>query len=67
VIREVDFPLYKAYTRECYRVIQKYFAKQPDVYKQKIAEIDERWLKRGLKPEPLDGIKKTVLAEFQIK
>jgi hypothetical protein len=48
-------------------VIQKYFAKQPDVYKQKIAEIDERWLKRGLKQEPLDGIKKTVLAEFQIK
>lgn len=66
VIPEVHFPLYKAYTRECYRMIQKYFAKQPDVYKQKISEIDERWLKRGLKPEALDGIKNTVLAEFQL-
>jgi transcriptional regulator with XRE-family HTH domain len=42
VVKEVHFPLYKAYTRECYRMANKYFAKQPDVYKQKIAEIDER-------------------------
>jgi transcriptional regulator with XRE-family HTH domain len=67
VIREVDFPLYKAYTRECYRAINKYFTKDSEKYREKMSEINQAWVKRGLKPEILERINNTVLAEFQIK
>jgi len=67
VIREVDFPLYKAYTRECYRAINKYFTKDSEKYREKMSEINQAWVKRGLKPEILERINNTVLAEFQQK
>jgi transcriptional regulator with XRE-family HTH domain len=65
VIPEVHFPLYKAYTRECYRAINKYFAKEPEKFKQKMSEINNIWIKRGLKPEALEKITSTVFAAFK--
>jgi hypothetical protein len=54
-----------AFTRECYRAINKYFAKEPEKFKQKMSEINNIWIKRGLKPEALEKITSTVFAAFK--
>jgi len=65
VIPEVLYPFYKAYTRECFKAIRKYFGKDPVLLKQKISNIDDEWIANGLNAEVLDKIKNVILAAYQ--
>jgi hypothetical protein len=65
VIPEVLFPSYKAYTRECFKAIRKYFSKDPVLLKQKLSNINQEWIANRLNPEVLDKIQTTILAIYQ--
>jgi transcriptional regulator with XRE-family HTH domain len=65
IIPEVLYPAYKAYARECYKAIRKYFAKDNSLLQQRIAEIKRAWTLNKLNPEILDKVHQTVFAEFQ--
>jgi transcriptional regulator with XRE-family HTH domain len=67
VIPEVLFPSYKAYTRECFKAIRKYFSKDPVLLKQKLSNINQEWIANKLNPEVLDKIQNTILAVYQNK
>ena len=67
VIPEVLYPFYKAYTRECFKAIRKYLAKDPVLLKQKISNINDQWIANGLNAEVLDKIQTTILAVYQEK
>jgi transcriptional regulator with XRE-family HTH domain len=67
VIPEVLYPAYKAYTRECFKAIRKYFNKDPVLLKQKISNINKEWIANKLNQEVLDKIQNTILTVYQSK
>jgi hypothetical protein len=58
------FGLYKAFTRECYRVLKKYYGKNQEQFNKTIDEIIRRWQKEGLKEDVLLKLKDKIISVF---
>ena len=58
------FALYKGFTRECYRVLKKYYGKNQELLNKTLADIIERWKKEGLKDDVLLKLKDKIISVF---
>ena len=58
------FGLYKGFTRECYRVLKKYYGKNQEQLNKTINEIIKRWKKEGLKQDVLLMLKNKIISVF---
>ncbi|MDH5684235.1 MAG: hypothetical protein OEZ20_07210, partial [candidate division WOR-3 bacterium] len=58
------FALYKSFTRECYRVLKKYYGKNQELFNKTLTEIIERWQKEGLKEDVLLKLKDKIINVF---
>ncbi|MFB0509467.1 MAG: hypothetical protein ACETVX_03140, partial [bacterium] len=58
------FASYKAFTRECYRALKKYYGKNPELLKKTLSEIIQRWKKEGLKEDVLLKLKDKIISVF---
>jgi transcriptional regulator with XRE-family HTH domain len=58
------FALYKAFSRECYRILKKYYGPNQELLNKKLNEIIERWKKEGLKDDVLLKIKDKIISVF---
>ncbi len=58
------FAIYKAFTRECYRVLKKYYGPNQKLLNKKLSEIIERWQKEGLKKDVLLKLKAKIISVF---
>ncbi|MDH5682961.1 MAG: hypothetical protein OEZ20_00605, partial [candidate division WOR-3 bacterium] len=58
------FALYKGFTRECYRVLKKYYGKNQELLNKTLTEIIERWQKEGLKEGVLLKLKDKIISVF---
>jgi transcriptional regulator with XRE-family HTH domain len=58
------FALYKGFTRECYRVLKKYYGKNQEQLNKTINEIINRWQKEGLKEDVLLKLKDKIISVF---
>ena len=65
VIPEVLYPAYRAFTRECVKVIKKYHRKDPSLLKQKLLEIIKKWTILKLDGEILEKVKATIIRFFE--
>ena len=59
------FLSYKAFTRECVKVLRKYYLKNPEMLKKSLAQIIERWQKEGLKDDVLLKLKDKIISVFR--
>ena len=60
------FALYKAFTRECYRTLKKYYGLNQELLNKKLTEIIERWQKEGLKKDVLLKVKNKIIVVFSM-
>jgi DNA-binding XRE family transcriptional regulator len=58
------FALYKGFTRECYRVLKKYYGKNQDLLNKTLTDIIERWKREGLKDDVLLKLKDKIISVF---
>jgi hypothetical protein len=58
------FALYKAFARECYQALKKYYSKNQELLNKTLAVIIKRWQKEGLKEDVLLKLKDKVIAVF---
>ncbi len=58
------FASYKAFTRQCYRALKKYFGKNQELLNKTLAEIIVRWKKEGLKEDVLLKLKDKIISVF---
>lgn len=58
------FSSYKAFSRECYRILKKYYGKNQELLNQRLNEIIKRWVKEGLKEDVLLQVKDKIIALF---
>ncbi|MDH5186424.1 MAG: helix-turn-helix domain-containing protein [candidate division WOR-3 bacterium] len=58
------FALYKGFTRECYRVLKKYYGRNQELLNKTLFEIIERWQKEGLKEGVLLKLKDKIISVF---
>jgi len=58
------FASYKAFTRECYRVLKKYCGKNQELLNKNLTEIIQRWIKQGLKEAVLLKLKERIISVF---
>jgi transcriptional regulator with XRE-family HTH domain len=59
------FLSYKTFTRECVKVLRKYYLKNPEMLKKSLAQIIERWQKEGLKDDVLLKLKDKIISVFR--
>jgi transcriptional regulator with XRE-family HTH domain len=59
------FASYKAFARESYRVLKKYYGKNQELLNKTLAEIIERWQKEGLKEDVLLKLKDKIILVFR--
>jgi hypothetical protein len=55
---------YKDFTRECYKALRKYLDQDPQLLKQKLAEIKRWWIENKLDPEVLEQVKETAIRTY---
>jgi hypothetical protein len=60
------FASYKAFTRECYRALKKYWGRDQEILNKTISQIIERWHKEGLKKDILLKLKDKIISVFGI-
>jgi transcriptional regulator with XRE-family HTH domain len=58
------FASYKAFARESYRALKKYYGKNQELLNKRVTEIIERWEKEGLKENVLLKLKDKIIAVF---
>jgi transcriptional regulator with XRE-family HTH domain len=58
------FALYKAFARECYKTLKKYYGINQELFNKRLTEIIERWKKEGLKEDIILKIKDRIIAVF---
>jgi hypothetical protein len=58
------FASYKAFARECYRALKKYYGPNQELLNKKLNEIIERWKKEGLKQDVLLKLKDRIIFVF---
>jgi transcriptional regulator with XRE-family HTH domain len=59
------FASYKAFTRQYYRALKKYFGKNQELLNKTLAEIIVRWKKEGLKEDVLLKLKDKIISVFR--
>ncbi|MDH5684625.1 MAG: hypothetical protein OEZ20_09200, partial [candidate division WOR-3 bacterium] len=59
------FASYKAFTRQCYRALKKYYGKNQELLNKTLTEIIERWEKEGLKDDVLLKLKDKIISVFR--
>jgi len=60
------FSSYKAFVRQLFKVLKKYYGKDQELLNKNFFEIIERWKKEGLKEEILIKLKDKIVAVFGI-
>ena len=58
------FALYKAFARECYRALKKYFGKNQVLLNKTINEIINHWKQEGFKEDMLLKLKDKIVSVF---
>jgi len=58
------FALYKAFARECYKTLKRYYGINQELFNKKLTEIVERWKKEGLKEDILLKLKDKIISVF---
>jgi len=69
LLGELSAPLYsnqfyKAFARECYSALKKYYHKDPLLLTQRLAEIMKTWKVQGLTEEILEKVKEITIRAF---
>ncbi len=64
-IKEVFYLSYKDFARECYKIIKKYYNRDPLLLKQNLDNIVVGWKSAGLDEEILQKVKKTVIEKYK--
>jgi transcriptional regulator with XRE-family HTH domain len=58
------FASYKAFARESYKTLRKYYGINQELFNKKLSEIIERWKKEGLKEDVLLKLKDKIVSVF---
>jgi len=64
-IKEVFYLSYKDFARECYKIIRKYYNKDPLLLKQNLDNIVVGWKSAGLDEEILQKVRKAVIEKYK--
>jgi transcriptional regulator with XRE-family HTH domain len=58
------FASYKAFARECYKTLKKYYGPNQEILTKKLKETMRRWKKEGLKDDVLLKLKDKIISVF---
>jgi transcriptional regulator with XRE-family HTH domain len=59
------FASYKAFARECYKTLKKYYGKNQELLNKNLTEIIKRWQKEGLKEDVLLKLRDKIISVFR--